>query len=343
MLDPDAARRSSARWRATDCRRGSLGGEGRADRGRRAAATRTPCWRRSSAPRACAPTLAAARAGKRILLANKEALVIGGAAFMEAVRARRRDAAADRQRAQCDLPVPAGAATRAIRRRSGVRRILLTASGGPFRTRPLAELADVTPDEACAHPNWVMGRKISVDSATMMNKGLEVIEAHWLFGVPPRADRGRRASAKRHPFAGRVRRRIGARPTRPSRHAHADRAGARVSRPHRRRGRRARARRARARSRSRRRISSAFPASASPTTRCARAAPRRRCSTRRTKSRSPRFSPRASATRTSRRRAPRRWRACRRGRCARSTTRWRRMAKPRAVARAWLKLPPRRA
>ncbi len=66
---------------------------------------------------------------------------------------------------------------------AGVRRILLTASGGPFRTRPLAELATVTPDEACAHPNWVMGRKISVDSATMMNKGLEVIEAHWLFGA----------------------------------------------------------------------------------------------------------------------------------------------------------------
>ena len=67
--------------------------------------------------------------------------------------------------------------------RAGVRRILLTASGGPFRTRPLAELAHVTPDEACAHPNWSMGRKISVDSATMMNKGLEVIEAHWLFGA----------------------------------------------------------------------------------------------------------------------------------------------------------------
>ena len=78
---------------------------------------------------------------------------------------------------------------------AGVRRILLTASGGPFRTRPLAELATVTPDEACAHPNWVMGRKISVDSATMMNKGLEVIEAHWLFGAP--RERSRSSSIRR--------------------------------------------------------------------------------------------------------------------------------------------------
>ncbi len=126
-----------------------------------------------------ASTLAAARAGKRILLANKEALVMGGRLFMDAVR----DGGAtllpidsehnaifqciDRDGATCDL-----------------RRILLTASGGPFRTRDVATLAGVTPDEACAHPNWSMGRKISVDSATMMNKGLEVIEAHWLFGLP---------------------------------------------------------------------------------------------------------------------------------------------------------------
>ena len=129
------------------------------------------------------PTLAAARAGKRLLLANKEALVLGGALFM---------AAADAGGAtllpidsehnaifQC-LPAHFARDPRA----AGVRRILLTASGGPFRTRPVAELAQVTPDEACAHPNWSMGRKISVDSATMMNKGLEVIEAHWLFGAP---------------------------------------------------------------------------------------------------------------------------------------------------------------
>jgi 1-deoxy-D-xylulose-5-phosphate reductoisomerase len=130
-----------------------------------------------------APTLAAARAGKRILLANKEALVIGGALFMQAVH----DSGSvllpiDSEHNaiyQC-LPRHFGGDPKA----AGVRRILLTASGGPFRERPLAELSQVTPDEACAHPNWTMGRKISVDSATMMNKGLEVIEAHWLFGAP---------------------------------------------------------------------------------------------------------------------------------------------------------------
>jgi len=129
-----------------------------------------------------APTLAAARAGKRILLANKEALVIGGASFMRAVReggATLLPVDSEHNAIfQCLPPGydghPQGA---------GVRRILLTASGGPFRNRPLEDLADVTPDEACAHPNWSMGRKISVDSATMMNKGLEVIEAHWLFGA----------------------------------------------------------------------------------------------------------------------------------------------------------------
>jgi 1-deoxy-D-xylulose-5-phosphate reductoisomerase len=133
-----------------------------------------------------APTLAAARAGKRILLANKEALVIGGAVFMAAVRSGGATLLpVDSEHNaifQCLPPGYAGEPQCA-----GVRRILLTASGGPFRERPLAELARVTPDEACAHPNWVMGRKISVDSATMMNKGLEVIEAHWLFGVPPEA------------------------------------------------------------------------------------------------------------------------------------------------------------
>ncbi len=130
-----------------------------------------------------APTLAAASAGKRILLANKEALVIGGAAFMAAVR----------QGGATLLPIDSehNAIFQCLPRgyagdpaAAGVRRILLTASGGPFRDRAPAELVGVTPDEACAHPNWVMGRKISVDSATMMNKGLEVIEAHWLFGVP---------------------------------------------------------------------------------------------------------------------------------------------------------------
>jgi len=128
-------------------------------------------------------TLAAARAGKRLLLANKEALVMSGPLFMRAVR----DSGAvllpiDSEHNavfQC-LPHDGGRAT--LR---GVRRILLTASGGPFLSTPLDRLAQVTPQQACAHPNWVMGRKISVDSATMMNKGLEVIEAHWLFGLAP--------------------------------------------------------------------------------------------------------------------------------------------------------------
>jgi 1-deoxy-D-xylulose-5-phosphate reductoisomerase len=132
------------------------------------------------------PTLAAARAGKRILLANKETLVLAGSVFMSAVR----------QSGATLLPIDSehNAVFQCLPRArdgyaatSGVRRILLTASGGPFRTTPASELADVTPEQACAHPRWRMGRKISVDSATMMNKGLETIEAHWLFGLPPDA------------------------------------------------------------------------------------------------------------------------------------------------------------
>jgi 1-deoxy-D-xylulose-5-phosphate reductoisomerase len=131
------------------------------------------------------PALAAANAGKRVLLANKEALVMAGALFMDAVRASgalllpidsEHNAVF-----QC-LPRDFARGLDAV----GVRRIVLTASGGPFRTLPLDALASVTPEQACRHPNWVMGRKISVDSATMMNKGLEVIEACWLFGA--RAD-----------------------------------------------------------------------------------------------------------------------------------------------------------
>lgn len=128
------------------------------------------------------PTLAAARAGKRVLLANKEALVMAGRLFMQVVR----DGAAtllpiDSEHNAVLQALPAGYAGDV--ESAGIRRILLTASGGPFRTTPKAALAKVTPDQACKHPNWVMGRKISVDSATMMNKGLEVIEAHWLFGA----------------------------------------------------------------------------------------------------------------------------------------------------------------
>ncbi|MEQ1556113.1 MAG: 1-deoxy-D-xylulose-5-phosphate reductoisomerase, partial [Gallionella sp.] len=128
------------------------------------------------------PTLAAAQAGKKILLANKETLVMAGNVFMDAVRAS----------GSALLPIDSehNAIFQALPRgyngdkhANGVRRILLTASGGPFRDTPMSELKNVTPDQACAHPNWVMGRKISVDSASMMNKGLEVIEAHWLFNA----------------------------------------------------------------------------------------------------------------------------------------------------------------
>ena len=125
-------------------------------------------------------SLAAARAGKRILLANKEALVMSGPLFMQAVR-----------EGGATL-IPVDSEHNAIfqcmgcSRVAGVRRVLLTASGGPFLRTPAADLRNVTPDQACAHPRWVMGRKISVDSATLMNKGLELIEACLLFGLPAR-------------------------------------------------------------------------------------------------------------------------------------------------------------
>jgi len=133
--------------------------------------------------------LAAAQAGKRVLLANKEALVAAGSLFMRAVRERGAELlpidSEHNAIFQC-LPHPGGARP-GENPPAGVRRLWLTASGGPFRTWELDRLDSVTPDEACAHPNWSMGRKISVDSATMLNKGLEVIEAHWLFAMPPDA------------------------------------------------------------------------------------------------------------------------------------------------------------
>lgn len=128
------------------------------------------------------PAMAAAASGKRVLLANKEALVLSGQTFMDAVK----------QSGALLLPIDSehNAVFQCMPPRQsqtladvGVRRILLTASGGPFRKKSLEDLHDVTPEQACAHPNWSMGRKISVDSATMMNKGLEVIEAYWLFGA----------------------------------------------------------------------------------------------------------------------------------------------------------------
>jgi len=130
------------------------------------------------------PALAAAQAGKRVLLANKESLVMAGALFMRAVR----------ESGAVLLPVDSehNAIFQSLPRdyssnlsAHGVVSLLLTASGGPFRGMDQAALARVTPEQACAHPKWAMGRKISVDSATLMNKGLEVIEAHWLFNIPP--------------------------------------------------------------------------------------------------------------------------------------------------------------
>jgi 1-deoxy-D-xylulose-5-phosphate reductoisomerase len=126
-----------------------------------------------------ASTMAAARAGKRLLLANKESVVMAGALLMRAAAAggaRLLPVDSEHNALYQCLPANGG--------REGVRRLLLTASGGPFRGRTRESLAAITPDQACAHPNWVMGRKISVDSATLMNKGLEVIEAAHLFGLP---------------------------------------------------------------------------------------------------------------------------------------------------------------
>ncbi|WP_374512093.1 1-deoxy-D-xylulose-5-phosphate reductoisomerase [Niveibacterium sp.] len=129
-----------------------------------------------------APTLSAVRAGKRVLLANKEALVMSGRIFMdEARRAGATVLPIDSEHNAVFQSLPAGFGYGLPN--SGVTKLLLTASGGPFRTWSGEQLKSVTPDQAVAHPNWVMGRKISVDSATMMNKGLEVIEARWLFGV----------------------------------------------------------------------------------------------------------------------------------------------------------------
>ncbi|MEJ2345162.1 MAG: 1-deoxy-D-xylulose-5-phosphate reductoisomerase [Gammaproteobacteria bacterium] len=130
------------------------------------------------------PTLAAARCGKRVLLANKEALVMSGRILMDAVRENGAQLLPiDSEHNAIFQCMPPGFEHGL--EPAGVKRILLTASGGPFRELALSELAKVTPEQACAHPNWVMGRKISVDSATMMNKGLEVIEACWLFNTQP--------------------------------------------------------------------------------------------------------------------------------------------------------------
>ena len=129
-----------------------------------------------------APSLAAARASKKLLLANKEALVVGGALFMSAVREGGATLLPiDSEHSAIFQCLPPDASTW----RSSIQHIMLTSSGGPFRDTPLSQMTSITPDQACAHPNFVMGRKISVDSATMMNKALEVIEARWLFDLAP--------------------------------------------------------------------------------------------------------------------------------------------------------------
>jgi 1-deoxy-D-xylulose-5-phosphate reductoisomerase len=131
------------------------------------------------------PSLAAARAGKRVMLANKEALVMSGQLFMDAVREHGAELLPiDSEHNAIFQCLPASFAAATLSARDGIEKILLTASGGPFRLWPASDLQAVTPEQAVAHPNWSMGQKISVDSATLMNKGLEVIEACWLFGLP---------------------------------------------------------------------------------------------------------------------------------------------------------------
>jgi len=130
------------------------------------------------------PALAAAQAGKRVLLANKEALVMSGDLFMQAMKHGGGELLPIDSEHNAIYQCLPKDFTNAPYNTQGVEELWLTASGGPFRDTPVEQLSHVTPDQACAHPNWVMGRKISVDSATMMNKGLEVIEAFWLFGVP---------------------------------------------------------------------------------------------------------------------------------------------------------------
>jgi 1-deoxy-D-xylulose-5-phosphate reductoisomerase len=130
------------------------------------------------------PALAAAKAGKRVLLANKEALVMSGDLFMQAMKAGGGELLPIDSEHNAIFQCLPNQFSKAPNPSFGVEELWLTASGGPFRNTPLDQLASITPEQACAHPNWVMGRKISVDSATMMNKGLEVIEAFWLFGLP---------------------------------------------------------------------------------------------------------------------------------------------------------------
>ncbi len=266
-------------------------------------------------------TLAAARSGKRVLLANKETLVLAGQVFMSAVR----------EFGATLLPIDSehNAIFQCLPHHStpgqaahGVRRILLTASGGPFRNTPFADLENVTPEEACAHPTWRMGRKISVDSATMMNKGLEVIEAHWLFAASRGRHRGGDSSGEHRPLDGRICRWLGARATRQSRHANAHRPGPGVAGAYRRRRRAARPRANRIAQLFRSRPGALSLPWSGVRLRCAPEAPARRRSTPPTKSPWKRFWNERSDSSISRGAAKRRCGVCPRVRGRRSPTRW---------------------
>lgn len=183
MANPDAARQLVDRLLAEDLPCEVMAGE----RGLEAVATHPDASDVMAAIVGAAgllPTLAAVQHGRRILLANKEALVVAGALFMQAARASGATVLPIDSEHNAIFQCMPPDFSRGLAR-VGVARILLTASGGPFRRHSLAQLKDVTPEQACAHPNWDMGRKISIDSATMMNKGLEVIEACWLFDARP--------------------------------------------------------------------------------------------------------------------------------------------------------------
>jgi 1-deoxy-D-xylulose-5-phosphate reductoisomerase len=181
LVDAEAAARLSAALRNAGCPVEVLAGEAAAIEAAQAPEADTVVAAIVGAAGLPA-TLAAAHAGKRILLANKEALVMTGPLFLAAVeKSGAQLLPVDSEHNAIFQSLPKGFRRGLVA--EGVRRILLTASGGPFRSTTLRQLENVTPEQAVEHPNWVMGRKISVDSATMMNKGLEVIEAHWLFGV----------------------------------------------------------------------------------------------------------------------------------------------------------------
>lgn len=184
MIDDDAADQLAAQLKNSDCATQVLSGESALEK--IASAKQVDIVVAAIVGAAgLMPTLAAAKSGKRILLANKEALVMSGAILMREVKANHATLLpVDSEHNAIWQCLPVHQEQQYVFDNKGIRKIILTASGGPFRDWDIDDLATVTPEQAIAHPNWSMGQKISVDSATMMNKGLEVIEAHWLFGLP---------------------------------------------------------------------------------------------------------------------------------------------------------------